>query len=50
MKAVLCRAYGPPSALVVEDIAPPEARPGEICIAVKAAGVNFPDTLIVQGK
>jgi NADPH2:quinone reductase len=50
MKAVLCRAYGPPSSLVVGDIEPPQPKAGEITIAVKAAGVNFPDTLIVQGK
>jgi NADPH2:quinone reductase len=50
MKAVLCRAYGPPSTLAVDVIDSPEPGPGEIRIAVKAAGVNFPDTLIVQGK
>jgi NADPH:quinone reductase len=50
MRAVLCKAYGPPSALVVEDIPSPVAKPGEVVISVKAAGVNFPDTLIIQGK
>jgi NADPH:quinone reductase len=50
MKAVLCRAYGPPSSLELAEVDPPQPGPGEIAIAVKAAGVNFPDVLIVQGK
>jgi NADPH:quinone reductase len=50
MKAVLCKAYGPPQSLVVEDIASPTAGPGEVVIAVKAASVNFPDVLIIQNK
>jgi len=50
MKAVLCKAYGPPESLVVEDIESPSPGPGEVVIAVKAAGVNFPDVLIIQNK
>ena len=50
MRAVLCKAYGPPSSLVVEEVPSPVAQPGEVVISVKAAGVNFPDTLIIQGK
>lgn len=50
MKAVLCKAWGPPDSLVVEDVPSPRAGKGQIVIAVKACGVNFPDTLIVQGK
>jgi NADPH2:quinone reductase len=50
MKAVLCRAWGPPSSVVLADIPAPQPAPGEIAIGVKAAGVNFPDVLIVQGK
>lgn len=50
MRAVLCKAYGPPSSLVVEDIPSPELQPGQAIVSVKAAGVNFPDTLIIQGK
>jgi NADPH:quinone reductase len=50
MRAVLCKAYGPPQSLVVEDIASPTAGPGEVVIAVKAASVNFPDVLIIQNK
>ena len=50
MKAVLCKAYGPPESLVVEDLPPVEPGPGEVVIRVKAAGVNFPDVLIIQNK
>src|SRR5688500_15663747 len=50
MKAVLCKQYGPPDSLVVEELASPRAGPGEVVVAVKAASVNFPDVLIIQNK
>ncbi len=50
MKAVLCKAWGPPETLVVEEVADPVAGPGQVVIDVKAAGVNFPDTLIIEKK
>src|SRR5215218_6454704 len=50
MRAVLCKAYGPPESLVVEEVASPIAGPGEVVVSVKAAGVNFPDVLIIQNK
>ena len=50
MKAVLCKQYGPPETLVVEDLPSPDAGPGEVVISVKAASVNFPDVLIIQNK
>ena len=50
MKAVLCKAYGPPESLVLEEIEPLKPGRGQVVIAVKACGVNFPDTLIIQGK
>ncbi len=50
MKAVLCKSFGPPDSLVIEDVAPLNAGAGEVVIDVKACGVNFPDTLIIQGK
>lgn len=50
MKALLCKEFGPPESLVVEDIAPPTPGPGQVLIRVQAAGVNFPDTLIIQNK
>ena len=50
MKALLCKQYGPPESLVTEEI--PSLQPGrnQVVISVKACGVNFPDTLIIQGK
>ncbi len=50
MKAVLCKKYGPPDELVVEEVPPLAAGKGQVVVRVKAAGVNFPDTLIIQGK
>ena len=50
MKAILCKAYGPPSSLVLEDVDSLVPGPKDVVIAVKACGVNFPDTLIIQGK
>src|SRR5919204_2813743 len=50
MKAVLCKQYGPPESLVVEDLPSPKAAAGEVVVSVKAASVNFPDVLIIQNK
>ena len=49
MKAVICKKFAPVSELVWEEVADPVAGPGEIVIDVKAAGLNYPDNLIVQG-
>jgi NADPH2:quinone reductase len=50
MKALLCKSYGPPSSLVLEDVPPLQPGPKQVVVQVKACGVNFPDTLIIQGK
>ncbi len=50
MKAVVCKAWGLPDTLVVEDGPDVVPGPGQVAIDVKAAGVNFPDVLIIQGK
>ncbi len=50
MKAVLCKAFGPAENLVLEDVPMPEPKKNEILVNVHAAGVNFPDTLIIEGK
>jgi NADPH:quinone reductase len=50
MKAVLCKAFGPPESLVIEEVDTPKPAKGQVVISVKACGVNFPDTLIIQGK
>ncbi|MEM9954316.1 MAG: NADPH:quinone oxidoreductase family protein [Chloroflexota bacterium] len=49
MKAILCKQFADPDALVYEEVASPKVRKGEVKIAIKAAGVNFPDLLMVQG-
>lgn len=49
MKAVVCKKFAPVSELVWEEVADPIAGPGEIIIDIKAAGLNYPDNLIVQG-
>lgn len=50
MRAVLCRALGPPEALAVEEVPSPRPGPKQLVVSVRAAGVNFPDTLVIQGK
>lgn len=49
MKALLCESLGPIEGLVVRDVPVPRAGSGEVVLDVRAAGVNFPDTLVVQG-
>ena len=49
MRALVCKEWGPIEDLSVEEVPDPEAGPGSVVIDVKAAGVNFPDALIVQG-
>ena len=48
MKALICREYGPPENLSVQDMPDLQPGPGEVVVRVRAAGVNFPDALIVQ--
>jgi NADPH2:quinone reductase len=50
MRAVLCKEYGPPEKLVVEDVPSGAVGKGEVRIEVHAAAVNFPDLLIIQNK
>lgn len=50
MRALLCKEYGPPESLALTDVEVPEPGPGELRVAVKAAGLNFPDVLVVAGK
>ena len=50
MKAVLCHEFGPPESLKLETIDPPEPRAHEALIDVKAAALNFPDVLMIEGK
>jgi len=50
MKAALCKSLDGPNGLVIEDIDPPAPGPGNVLVAVKAAALNFSDTLITRGK
>jgi NADPH2:quinone reductase len=50
MKAVLCKDWGPPDTLVVEDVPSPKPGKGQLLVSVKASGVNFPDVLLIQNK
>jgi NADPH2:quinone reductase len=48
MKGLLSRQAGGPETLVLEDVAESAPGPGEVKVAVRACGVNFPDLLIIQ--
>src|SRR5215472_16756219 len=50
MKAILCHRYGGPDDLVLEEVPDPIAGPGEAVVRIKAAALNFFDTLIIAGK
>ena len=50
MKAVVCKAFGPPENLVVEEVDDPVAGPGQLLVDVQAAAVTFPDTLMLEDK
>lgn len=50
MRAILCKEYGPAETLVIEDVPSPEVKGRGVKVRVKAAGLNFPDTLIIEGK
>jgi NADPH:quinone reductase len=47
VRAAVCRAYGPPEAVVVEDMPSPVLGPGQVRVRVSAAAVNFPNMLLV---
>ncbi len=46
----MCREFGPPESLTLEEVPSPRAGAGEVVVSVKAASVNFPDVLIIQNK
>jgi len=50
MKALLSKTCGGPDTLVLEEMANPAAEAGEVVIAIKACGVNFPDVLVIEDK
>jgi NADPH2:quinone reductase len=50
MRAVVCRRYGPPEDLVLDEVRDPTPAAGELVVRVRAAAVNFPDVLLIDGK
>ena len=50
MRAVICREFGPPEKLLIEELPEPVPGPGELLVDVKAAAVSFPDALMVQNQ
>ena len=50
MRAVLSKTAGGPETLVVEDVLDPTPKAGEVVIEVRAVGINYPDTLIIEDK
>ena len=50
MKAIICAQWGGPETLQLLDVALPEPGPKQVRVRVAAAGVNFPDVLIIQKK
>lgn len=50
MKAILCKAWGDPSTLVLEEVEAKAPGEGEVRIRIRACGVNFADTLMIAGQ
>jgi NADPH2:quinone reductase len=50
MRAIVCKAYGPPENLVLEEIDDPVAAENEVVVQIYSASLNFPDGLQIQGK
>ncbi|WP_076858575.1 NADPH:quinone oxidoreductase family protein [Bradyrhizobium mercantei] len=49
-KAVVCRELGPPERLQLENFASVALQPGQVRVAIRAAGINFPDILMAAGE
>lgn len=49
-KAVVCRELGPPERLQLESFASVPLQPGQVRVAIRAAGINFPDILMAAGE
>src|SRR5579884_1749714 len=50
MRAAVCREFGPPDVLRVEEVPDPEPAPGQVVIDVHASSVNFPDVLMMRDE
>ena len=49
MRALVCKEYGPPEKLRIEEYDDPVPGDGEVLVGIKAAGINFPDVLMIGG-
>ena len=50
MRAIVCKEFGPPEKLVIEELPDPEAGPGQLLILIEATSIVFPDTLVIENK
>ena len=50
MRALICKKYAPPSELSLEQMKDPIPTKSQLLVGVKAAGINFPDVLAIEGK
>jgi NADPH2:quinone reductase len=50
VRAIVCKEFGPPEKLVLEELDNPTPGPGELVIEVRASTVTFPDTLMIEDK
>ncbi len=50
MRTIVCKEFGPPEKLVLEEVAERTPGPGELIIEVRAATVTFPDSLMIEDK
>jgi NADPH2:quinone reductase len=50
MRALVCKEYGPPESLVIEEHDDPVPGKGQVLVDIEAAGINFPDVLVIAGK
>ena len=50
MRALVCNEYGPPESLVIEERDDPVPGKGQVLVDIAAAGINFPDVLMIAGK
>jgi NADPH2:quinone reductase len=50
VRAVVCKEFGPPENLVIEELDDPTPGPGEVLVEVRASAVTFPDTLMLEDK
>ena len=50
MRAAVCRSYGPPDVVTIEDVPSPPLETGGVRVRVRAAAVNFPDVLLVANR